>query len=102
MDRRRKHYEALPRCAGISMVAADGELLVVSARRGRARRRSCATAGSSLISAGTISIAGRDVTRKPPARRNVAMVFQTYALFPHLTAAGNIGFGFRHARSRGR
>jgi multiple sugar transport system ATP-binding protein len=54
-------------------------------------------AGLEQVSAGSISIGGRDVTRVAPARRNVAMVFEHYALFPHLSAAENIGFGL-HAR----
>src|SRR5690242_10470951 len=44
---------------------------------------------------GTIRIGGRDVTRLPPARRGISMVFQSYALFPHLTVAENIVFGLR-------
>jgi sn-glycerol 3-phosphate transport system ATP-binding protein len=43
-------------------------------------------------------IAGRDVTRLPPAARGVAMVFQSYALFPHLTVAENIVFGLKARR----
>src|SRR3989449_3475780 len=50
-------------------------------------------AGLEIVDAGRITIAGRDVTRMPPARRNIAMVFQSYALFPHLTVAENIAFG---------
>jgi sn-glycerol 3-phosphate transport system ATP-binding protein len=50
-------------------------------------------AGLEIVDAGRITIAGRDVTRMPPALRNIAMVFQSYALFPHLTVAENIAFG---------
>jgi putative spermidine/putrescine transport system ATP-binding protein len=42
---------------------------------------------------GRVFLGGRDVTRQPPYRRNVGMVFQSYALFPHLSAARNIAFG---------
>jgi ABC-type Fe3+/spermidine/putrescine transport system ATPase subunit len=49
-------------------------------------------AGFMTPSAGTIEIDGRDMTRVPPHRRNVGMVFQNYALFPHMTAAQNIAF----------
>src|SRR5690242_13850975 len=44
---------------------------------------------------GTIRIGGRDVTHLPPARRGISMVFQSYALFPHLTVAENIVFGLK-------
>ncbi len=50
-------------------------------------------AGLESADAGTIRIDGRDVTSLPPAARNIAMVFQSYALFPHLTVADNITFG---------
>ena len=50
-------------------------------------------AGLEAVDDGRISIRGRDVTRVRPAARNVSMVFQSYALFPHLTSAENIGFG---------
>src|SRR5947209_6253628 len=52
-------------------------------------------AGLETASAGTIMIAGRDVTALPPAKRGVSMVFQSYALFPHLSVAENIMFGLR-------
>ena len=52
-------------------------------------------AGLDHADAGRISIDGRDVTRLPPAQRNIAMVFQSYALFPHLAVAENIVFGLR-------
>jgi sn-glycerol 3-phosphate transport system ATP-binding protein len=52
-------------------------------------------AGLETASAGTIRIAERDVTTLPPAKRGVSMVFQNYALFPHLSVAENIMFGLR-------
>ena len=52
-------------------------------------------AGLETADAGTIRIAGRDVTTLPPAKRGVSMVFQSYALFPHLSVAENIMFGLR-------
>lgn len=52
-------------------------------------------AGLDAPTAGRIRFAGEDVTAAPPAARRLAMVFQSYALFPHLTAAENIIFGLR-------
>jgi len=52
-------------------------------------------AGFERPTAGTITLDGEDVTRKPPNRRNVGMVFQSYALFPNMTVADNIGFGLK-------
>jgi sn-glycerol 3-phosphate transport system ATP-binding protein len=55
-------------------------------------------AGLELPNAGTLTIAGRDVTHLPPSRRGLSMVFQSYALFPHLDVAENIVFGLRVRR----
>jgi sn-glycerol 3-phosphate transport system ATP-binding protein len=52
-------------------------------------------AGLDTPSAGTISIGGRDVTNASPAQRNLSMVFQSYALFPHLSVKNNILFGLK-------
>jgi sn-glycerol 3-phosphate transport system ATP-binding protein len=52
-------------------------------------------AGLETASTGRITIASRDVTTLPPARRGVSMVFQSYALFPHLSVAENIVFGLK-------
>ena len=52
-------------------------------------------AGLEEADGGRIVIDGRDVTNLPPSRRNIAMVFQSYALFPHLSVAENIAFGLR-------
>jgi len=55
-------------------------------------------AGLEAADTGRITIAGRDVTHLPPAQRNIAMVFQSYALFPHLSVAENIVFGLKVRR----
>ena len=52
-------------------------------------------AGFELPTAGTISVDGTDITYRSPNQRNVGMVFQSYALFPNMTAAENIGFGLK-------
>jgi putative spermidine/putrescine transport system ATP-binding protein len=58
-------------------------------------------AGLETPDAGAVTLAGRDITRVPPHRRNVGVVFQSYALFPHLTVHGNVAFGLKR-RGRGR
>ncbi|HZF15071.1 MAG TPA: sn-glycerol-3-phosphate ABC transporter ATP-binding protein UgpC [Steroidobacteraceae bacterium] len=52
-------------------------------------------AGLERADSGSIRISGRDVTREHPARRGIAMVFQSYALYPHMTVAENMGFALR-------
>src|SRR3979490_2073800 len=52
-------------------------------------------AGFETPTDGSITLDGRDITRRPPNKRNVGMVFQSYALFPNMTVADNIGFGLR-------
>jgi putative spermidine/putrescine transport system ATP-binding protein len=56
-------------------------------------------AGFERPTAGTIVVDGTDITNKPPNRRNVGMVFQSYALFPNMTVIDNIGFGLRVRRT---
>src|SRR5208283_3910521 len=55
-------------------------------------------AGLETANEGRVEIGGRDVTHLPPAARGVAMVFQSYALFPHLTVVENILFGLKARR----
>ena len=52
-------------------------------------------AGLETITGGTLLIGGRDVTTLPPKDRDIAMVFQSYALFPHMTVRDNIAFGMK-------
>ena len=52
-------------------------------------------AGFVLPDEGSIEVAGKDITHLPPEKRATAMMFQSYALWPHMTVAGNIGYGLR-------
>ena len=58
-------------------------------------------AGFEQPTAGAITVEGRDITRVPPSRRNVGMVFQSYALFPNMSVAQNIAFGLTLRRVAG-
>ena len=94
-----KLWGAAPAVDGISFAAEAGTLLVLLGPSGCGKSTTLRLiAGLDRPDAGTIEIAGRDVTRAPPARRGVAMVFQSYALFPHLSVAENIVFGLRVRR----
>ncbi|MFL5774653.1 MAG: ABC transporter ATP-binding protein, partial [Chloroflexota bacterium] len=52
-------------------------------------------AGFEYPDTGSIKVDGKEITNLPPNRRNVGMVFQSYALFPNMTVAGNVGFGMK-------
>jgi ABC-type sugar transport system ATPase subunit len=98
-----KRYDGVEALRGLDLEARDGELLAVVGPSGSGKTTALrVAAGLDEVSAGTISIGGRDVTSEPPARRNVSMVFQNYAIFPHLTVAENISFGLRARGTRRR
>ncbi|MCK6451374.1 MAG: ABC transporter ATP-binding protein [Alphaproteobacteria bacterium] len=83
----------------IGFVAEAGRLLVLLGPSGCGKSTTLRLiAGLEEATAGRIEIGGRDVTRLPPAERRIAMVFQSYALFPHLSVAENIVFGLRVRR----
>jgi ABC-type sugar transport system ATPase subunit len=95
----RKDYGDVPALRGLDLEVADGEFMVVVGPSGCGKSTALRTAaGLEEPTAGSISIGGRDVTTLPPAARNVAMVFQSYALFPHLTVSENVGFGLAARR----
>jgi sn-glycerol 3-phosphate transport system ATP-binding protein len=80
----------------ISFAAPQGSLLVLLGPSGCGKSTTLRlVAGLETADEGRILIGGRDVTALPPAERGIAMVFQSYALFPHLTVAENILFGLR-------
>jgi sn-glycerol 3-phosphate transport system ATP-binding protein len=81
---------------GVSLDVAAGTFCVLLGPSG-CGKTTCLriVAGLEVATEGTIEIGGRDVTRLAPAQRGVAMVFQSYALFPHLNVAENIVFGLK-------
>jgi sn-glycerol 3-phosphate transport system ATP-binding protein len=81
---------------GISFAFDEGTLNVLLGPSGCGKSTTLRLiAGLEQADGGRVHIAGRDVTHLTPAERNIAMVFQSYALFPHLTVAENIVFGLR-------
>ncbi|MEQ8344297.1 MAG: ABC transporter ATP-binding protein [Sneathiellaceae bacterium] len=81
---------------GISFTAEAGRFTVLLGPSGCGKSTTLRlVAGIDTASAGSIRIGGRDVTAAPPAARGIAMVFQSYALFPHLDVAENILFGLK-------
>jgi sn-glycerol 3-phosphate transport system ATP-binding protein len=94
-----KHWGATRAVDDVSFDAAAGRLLVLLGPSGCGKSTTLRlVAGLERASAGRIHIGERDVTDLPPAQRDLAMVFQSYALFPHLTVAENIVFGLRVRR----
>ncbi len=78
-----------------------GEILVILGPNGAGKSVTLETiAGFYRPDAGSIAIGGRDVTRLPPERRNIGLLFQDFGLFPHLTVAANIAIGLRRPRRR--
>lgn len=81
---------------GVDLTVGDGEFCVFVGPSGCGKSTLLRmVAGLEETSEGTIRIGARDVTRADPAERGVAMVFQTYALYPHMTVAENMGFGLK-------
>ncbi|MET9908260.1 ATP-binding cassette domain-containing protein [Streptomyces sp. NPDC006476] len=88
-----------PAVDSLDLEIEDGEFMVLLGPSG-CGKSTCLRllAGLEDVDSGSIHIGVRDVTHLPPPDRDVAMVFQNYALYPHLSAADNIGFALRIAR----
>jgi multiple sugar transport system ATP-binding protein len=84
----------------VSLQIADGEFLVLVGPSGCGKSTLLRLiAGLEEPTSGRIAIAGRDVTDLPPRDRDIAMVFQTYALYPHMTVRQNLGYGLKTRRT---
>ncbi|MCR1782353.1 sn-glycerol-3-phosphate ABC transporter ATP-binding protein UgpC [Nocardioides carbamazepini] len=88
-----------PAVPGLDLEVGDGEFLVLVGPSGCGKSTTLRMlAGLETVDAGRIRIGERDVTRLPPKSRDIAMVFQNYALYPHMTVAENMGFALKMAK----
>jgi multiple sugar transport system ATP-binding protein len=91
-----KSFEGVDAVRDVSLDIEDGEFLVLVGPSGCGKTTLLRmVAGLESVSAGEIRIGDSDVTALPPKRRDVAMVFQDYALYPHLTVEKNLGIGLK-------
>jgi multiple sugar transport system ATP-binding protein len=87
-------YGGRPSIRALSLEVGEGELFVLLGPSGSGKSTVLRlVAGLEVPDSGEVVIAARNVTRTPPNERNVGMVFQSYALFPHMTVRDNVGFG---------
>ena len=92
-------YGSTPVVRDVSLSVPPGQLLTLLGPSGCGKTTLLKLIGGYLTpAAGRLWLRGRDVTRLPPEARNAGMVFQHYALFPHLTAWGNVAFGLEVRR----
>jgi multiple sugar transport system ATP-binding protein len=91
-----KHYGNVHAVRGVDLEIAAGEFTVLVGHSGCGKSTLLRTiAGLEDADAGTIEIGGQIVNDEPPRRRDIAMVFQNYALYPYMTVFDNIAFGLR-------
>ncbi|WP_067452016.1 ABC transporter ATP-binding protein [Actinomadura macra] len=94
-----KRFGSTEALRGIDLVADHGNFVTVLGPSGSGKTTILrVVAGFLAPDQGEVLIDGRDVTRIPPASREIGMVFQNYALFPHMTAADNIAYGLKMRR----
>jgi multiple sugar transport system ATP-binding protein len=94
-----KRYGPVKVISGLNLTIADGEFAVLVGPSGCGKTTTLQmVAGLESVSSGRLFIGGRDVTDLAPKSRDIAMVFQSYALFPHMNVFENIAFGLRIRR----
>jgi multiple sugar transport system ATP-binding protein len=85
---------------GLSLEIGDGEFMVFVGPSGCGKTTALRSiAGLEQVTAGTVTVGDRIVNDLPPKDRDIAMVFQNYALYPHMTVAQNLAFGLKQRRT---
>ena len=93
-----KNFGPVEVIKGVDLKVADGEFCVFVGPSGCGKSTLLRMiAGLEDVSGGTVTLDGREITNLPPARREIAMVFQSYALYPHLTVRDNMGLALKQA-----
>ncbi|QYO77734.1 sn-glycerol-3-phosphate import ATP-binding protein UgpC [Devosia salina] len=93
----KKNYGNVPAVKGVNLKVADGELIVLVGPSGCGKSTLLRmVAGLETVTSGRIEIAGKDVVKAEPAERDIAMVFQNYALYPHMSVRGNLEYGLKN------
>src|SRR3954468_11531412 len=88
-----------PAVPGIDLEINDGEFMVLVGPSGCGKSTTLRMlAGLEEVNSGSIYIGDREVTNMPPKDRDIAMVFQNYALYPHMSVADNMGFALKMAK----
>mgnify|MGYP006274826101 CR=1 FL=1 len=99
LDALTKRYGATRAVGALTLSVESGEFVTLLGPSGCGKSTTLQMiAGFAVPTEGTVRIGGQDCTRVPPHRRNVGMVFQNYALFPHMTLAENVAFGLKMRR----
>ncbi|TDD59247.1 ABC transporter ATP-binding protein [Kribbella antibiotica] len=91
-----RSYGAVRAVDGLDLEIASGELISLLGPSGCGKTTALRIiAGLEQTDSGTVVVGGKDITRTPANKRDMSMVFQSYSLFPHLSAADNVAFGLR-------
>jgi len=96
LERVSKNFDKVQAVCDVTITISDGEFFTLLGPSGCGKTTTLRmVAGLESPTSGQVFIGNRDVTKEPPKNRNVAMVFQNYALYPHMTVAENIGYPLR-------
>jgi putative spermidine/putrescine transport system ATP-binding protein len=97
-----RSFGAVRALAGLSLEIAPGELVALLGPSGCGKTTALRIlAGFEAADSGSVTVDGKDISRIPAAKRDMGMVFQSYSLFPNMSALDNVGFGLRMRKQKG-